>query len=199
MHMLNDETEKISDNSLEKKQNGFSLIEAVVAIFILTIGLMGTAAALSYAIHYGTISRNVTNAKSIIVGQIEEIETLRNSRRLDFKQIANVGSVDNTDAPATFSGFSTGFKELSINPGPDGVSGTDDDLRDAGPDGILGTADDVDNPAFVRSGYMRQITITNLSGSMKKIEIKVRYVGTNGNVGEIAGVSYLNDEGRLTR
>ena len=197
--MSSDDPQKTSKKSFSKKQNGFSLIEAVVAIFILTIGLMGTAAALGYAIHYGTISRNVTNAKSIIVGQIEEIETLRNSRRLDFKQIANVGSVDNTDAPATFSGFSTGFKELSINPGPDGVSGTDDDLRDAGPDGILGTADDVDNPAFVRSGYMRQITITNLSGSMKKIEIKVRYVGTNGNVGEIAGVSYLNDEGRLTR
>ena len=86
MHMLNDETEKISDNSLEKKQNGFSLIEAVVAIFILTIGLMGTAAALSYAIHYGTISRNVTNAKSIIVGQIEEIETLLKEIYVNTKQ-----------------------------------------------------------------------------------------------------------------
>jgi prepilin-type N-terminal cleavage/methylation domain-containing protein len=197
--MWNETGENIFANSLEKRQNGFSLIEAVVAIFILTIGLMGTAAALSYAIHYGTISRNVTNAKSIIVGQIEEIETLRNSRRLDFKQIANTGTVDNTDMPAIFSGFSTGFKELSINPGPDGVNGTDDDLRDAGPDATFGTGDDFDNPALVRSGYMREITITNLSASMKKIEIKVRYYGTGESVGEIAGVCYLNDEGRLTR
>ncbi len=197
--MWSDDTQNISNKSLAKKQNGFSLIEAIVAIFVLTIGLIGTAAALSYAIHFGTISRNVTTAKLMIVGQIEEIETLRNTKRLDFKQIANVGSVDNTDTPATFGGFSTGFKGLSVNPGPDGVNGTDDDLRDAGPDGTFGTGDDFDNPAFVRSGYMRRITVTNLSGSMKKIEIKVRYYGSGGGVGELNGVCYLNDEGRLTR
>jgi hypothetical protein len=197
--MWNDTSQKISNNNYVKRQDGFSLIEAVVAIFIMTVGLIGTAAALGYAIHYGTISRNVTGAKSIIVAQIEEIETLRNSRRLDFKQIANVGTVDNTDTPATFNGFSTGFKELSLNPGPDGVTGTDDDLRDAGADGTYGTADDFDNPALVRSGYTRQITITNLSNSMKKIEITVRYFGSGGTVGEIGGVCYLNDEARLTR
>lgn len=190
---------KIAEKSLIKEQNGFSLIEAVVAIFVMTIGLMGTAAALGYAIHYGTISRNVTTAKSIILGEIEEIETLRNARRLDFKQIANVGGVNNTDSAATFSGFSMGFKKLSLNPGPDGVNGTDDDLRDAGADGTFGTADDFDNQAFVRSGYQRQVTVTNLSGSMKKIEVKIRYFGSGGKVGEVAGSFYLNDEGRLTR
>jgi len=194
--MLNDQSRP--ENS-KKTERGFSLIEAIVAIFIMTIGLIGTAAALGYALHYGTISRNVTGAKSIVVGEIEEIETLRNSRRLDFKQIANVGGVDNTNSASFFSGFSTGFRELSLNPGPDGVSGTDDDLLDTGADGVFGTGDDFDNPALVRSGYMRQITVTSLSGSMKKIEIKVRYYGSGGVVGEIAGVCYLNDEGTLTR
>lgn len=197
--MSNDASQKISKKNFVKKQGGFSLIEAVVAIFIMTVGLIGTAAALGYAIHYGTISRNVTSAKSIIFAQIEEIEALRNSRRLDFKQIANVGDVDNTNTPAVFGGFSTGFKEMSLNPGPDGVNGTDDDLLDAGADGTYGTADDFNNPALVRSGYSRQITVTNLSGSMKKIEIRVRYLGSGGAVGEIAGVCYLNDEGSLTR
>ena len=197
--MWNDTSPKILKNNFVKKQDGFSLIEAVVAIFIMTIGLIGTAAALSYAIHYGTVSRTVTSAKSIIFAQIEEVEALRNSRRLDFKQIANVGGVDNTNTPATFSGFSSGFKELSLNPGPDGVNGTDDDLLDPGADGSYGTADDFSNPALVRSGYLRQITVTNLSSSMKRIEIKVRYFGSGGAVGELAGVCYLNDEGRLTR
>lgn len=187
------------EKTTKKHEDGFSLLEAIVAIFILTIGLMGTAAALSYAIHYGTISRNVTNAKAIIVAQIEEIETLRNSRRLDFKQIGNVGSVDNADSAASFGGFSTGFKPLSLNPGPDGVNGTDDDIRDPGPDSTYGTGDDFDNPSLVRSGYERRVVITNLSGSMKKIAITVRYLGSGGRVGEIDGVCYLNDEGRTTR
>jgi type II secretory pathway pseudopilin PulG len=188
-----------ANKNLKNSEDGFTLIEAVVAIFIVTIGLIGTAAAITYALEFSTISRNVTSAKSLIVASIEEIESLRNSRRLDFKQIANVGSVDNTNTPRRFNGFSTGFKDVSMNPGPDGVNGTDDDLRDDGADGVYGTADDIDNPALIRSGYQRKITITVLSDTLKKIEIKVKYMASNGKTGEITGVCYLNDEARMTR
>lgn len=193
--MLNKNARK----NFKNNQKGFTLIEAIVAIFIITIGLIGTAAALSYAIHYGTISRNVTTAKLMIVATFEEIETLRNSRRLDFKQIANTGNVNNTGTPTTFTGFRTGFQIISLNPGPDGVNGTADDLTEAGPDGTFGTADDVQNPALARGGYQRQITITDLSTTMKRIEVKIRYLGSGGRVGEISGVCYVNDETRVTR
>ena len=119
---------KISKKSNSKSENGFTMVEAVVAILILTIGLIGTAAAITYALEFGTISRNVTSAKSVIVATIEEVETLRNARRLDFKQVANVGAVDNIDSANQFGGFSVGFKPVSLGPGPDGVSGTDDDI-----------------------------------------------------------------------
>lgn len=183
----------------KKRQDGFTLIEAVVAILIITIGLIGTAAAFTYALEFTTISRNVSSAKSLIVASIEEIESLRNSRRLDFKQIANVGNVNNTNTPNPFNGFSTGFKNVSLNPGPDGVNGTDDDLRDAGVDGEYGTGDDFDNQSLIRSGYQRRITITNLSDTLRKIEIKVKYMSSNGKIGELTGVCYLNDEARVTR
>jgi type II secretory pathway pseudopilin PulG len=180
---------------------GFTLIEAVIAIFILTIGLIGTAATITFALEFGAISRNVTNGKLMIVSSIEEIESLRNSRRLDFIQIENVGNVDNTGAPNPFNGFSNGFKPVSVNPGPDGVTGTDDDLVNAGPDGTFGTGDDFTDTSFHRMGYTRQITITNLPGStvLKKIEVKIRYPATGGKFGEITGVGYLNDECRITR
>ncbi len=175
------------------------MIEAVVAIFIITIGLIGTAAAITFALQFTTLSRNVSDAKLIIVASIEEIESLRNSQRLDFKQIENVGNVDNTNTPRVFNGFSVGFKDVSINPGPDGVNGTDDDLRNAGADGTYGTGDDFDDASWARIGYRRQITITNLSDTLKRIEVKVQYFGASGGVGVLTGVCYLNDEARATR
>lgn len=197
--MSNKIIQKSSEQSERKSEAGFSMVEAIAAIFILTIGLIGTAAAITYALEFGSISRNVTSAKSVIVSSIEEIETLRNSRRLNFKQFANVGGVDNTGAANPFGGFSTGFKPVSLSPGPDGVNGTDDDLKDAGPDGLFGTADDFDNQGLIRSGYVRQITITDLNSTLKKIEVKVRYLGRAGKTGEITGVSYLNDEARIDK
>lgn len=181
-------------------EKGFSLIEAVVAIFIMTIGLMGAAAALTFALEYGTTSRNVGNAKLLIVAALEEMESLRNTRRLEFKQISNVGAVDNTDCKNTFNGFSTGFRPVSLNPGFDGVNGTDDDIKEAGPDAIWGNSDDVDNPTLIRSGYTRQITITALPSdpTIKKVEVKVRYYSTGGKVSEITGIGYINNETRTT-
>lgn len=188
-----------TNNKISEKTAGFTLIETIIAIFVLTIGLIGAAAAITYSLQFTTLSRNVLSAKQIIVGSIEEIEALRNAQRLDFKQIANVGNVDNTGSPLAFSGFSVGFKPVSVNPGPDGVNGTDDDLLGAGVDGVYGTADDIDDISLARQGYQRRITVTNLSNSLKKVEIKVRYAGTNGGIGELTGVCYLNDEARLTR
>lgn len=190
-------------NNIKKEtlsaESGFSLIEAVIAILIITVGLIGTAAAITYALQFSSISRNLTNAKLIAVSTIEEIDSLRNTRRLDFKQIANVGGVDNDGSPNTFTGFTTGFQQISLNPGPDGVNGTADDLKDAGPDGTYGTADDFSNPTLVRSGYMRQVTVSNLSDSLKKVEVKIKYFSSAGNVGELTAVSYINDEVRTTR
>lgn len=182
-----------------KNEKGFSLVEAIVAILIITVALIGTAAAVTYALKFGAISRNVTNAKLIATGEIEEIDSLRNTRRLDFNQIANAGSVDNSSSVNTFTGFTTGFQQISLNPGPDGVDGTADDLHDPGADGKFGTGDDFDNAALVRSGYQRQITVTNLSTSLKKIEIKIRYFSSGGSIGELTAVSYLNDEVRITQ
>ena len=175
------------------------MVEAIIAIFILTVGLMGTAAAVTYALEFSAISRNVTRAKLVVVASIEEIESLRNSRRLGFNQFANTGGVDNTGAANQFSGFGKSFQAVSSSPGADGVNGTADDVSTApGTDGVYGTSDDVIDPELVREGYTRQIEIINLSATLKKVVIRVRYTSVNGKLGEIVGVSYLTDEARTT-
>jgi prepilin-type N-terminal cleavage/methylation domain-containing protein len=178
-------------------ESGFTLLEAVVAIAILTIGLVGTAAAVTYALQFSAISQNVTKSKLLLMASVEQIESLRNSRRLEYKQIANVGAVNNTDTVNTFSGFGTDFQPIFETPGADGVFGTADDSTSAGADGNYGTADDV--PAQAMPQYMRQIIITQLSGSIKKVQVTVRYPGKGDTLGEITGVSYLNDDARMTR
>ncbi|MEZ5344276.1 MAG: prepilin-type N-terminal cleavage/methylation domain-containing protein [Pyrinomonadaceae bacterium] len=200
-NMLNKHGQQNKVRSTADREKGFTLIEVVIAVFILTIGLIGTAAAITFALEFSALSRNVTNGKLIIVSTIEEIEGLRNARRLDFQQIENTGNVNNTGSENNFNGFSNGFKPVSLNPGPDGVDGTDDDLITAGPDGVYGTGDDAVDNTNVRPGYSRKITITNLPGSavIKKVEVRVQYPAAGGKFGEIAGVGYLNDEFRITR
>lgn len=178
-------------------ESGFTLLEAVVAIAILTIGLIGTAAAVTYALQFSAISQNVTKSKLLLMASIEQIESLRNSRRLEYKQIANVGTVNNTDTVNNFSGFSTDLQPIFETPGADGVFGTPDDSVSPGADGNYGTSDDV--AATPVAQYSRQIIITELSASIKKVEVIVRYPGKGGTLGEIAGVSYLNDDARMTR
>ena len=161
-------------------QSGFTLIESICAIAILTIGLMGTAAAVSAAMKFTLIGRNVTKAKTIALSQIEQIHSLRDSRRLTFRQIANAGSVNNTGSDLTFTGFSTGFNDVSNTPGRDGVYGTADDLW--GPDGASGGGDDLISPPE-NIGYTREVVISfpiANSVDLKMIVVNVRYPGGDG-------------------
>lgn len=167
-----------------------------MALVILLIGLLGIEAAIGYALMVTNSGRNVTNTKLLVVSILEEMETLRNTRQLTYGQIANQGQVDNTGATQPFNGFSTGFQPVSINPGPDGIYGTDDDLIDVGRDGIYGTADDVTNPALARSGFTRQIQVTPLSANLKQITVTLRYPSQNGRIRTQVGISYLNNDAR---
>ena len=70
-------------------EGGFSLLEMVVAILIMTIGLLGVASAISYALMASNRGRGVTNAKMLVVSILEQMETLRDTRALTFDEISN--------------------------------------------------------------------------------------------------------------
>lgn len=164
----------------------------VIAITLLTVGLLGVASAIGYAIVASNHGRSITNTKLLAVSILEQMETLRNTGNLTFGQIANVGQVNNTGAARNFVGFPAGPQQVSTNPGPDGMFGTADDLIDAGPDNIFGTWDDVVNPNFALVGVTRQIQITSLGSSLKKVQVTVNY-SVNGGMKQLSVVCYLND------
>lgn len=179
-------------DAVRKAQSGFSLLEMVVAATLLTIGLMAVASALGYAMIAGNHGRAITNTKLLAVSMLEQMETLRNTGQLTFGQIANVGKVNALGATRSFGGFPPGPQQVSTEPGPDGVFGTADDLQDAGNDNIFGTADDFTNPAFAVVGVTRQIQITSLETTLKRVEVTINYPAS-GQMRQLVAISYLND------
>lgn len=175
----------------KRSESGFSLLEMVVAITLLTIGLLGVASAIGYAMVASNHGRSITNTKLLAVSILEQMETLRDTNNLTFGQIANVGQVNNAGAVKDFAGFQPGFQQVSINPGPDGIFGTDDDLLDPGLNGY-GTGDEFVNPNFAVIGVTRQIQISNLSNTLKKVQVTINY-SVSGKTHSIVATSYLND------
>jgi prepilin-type N-terminal cleavage/methylation domain-containing protein len=168
---------RTSGRQRHQRERGFSLLEMVVAMLILTIGLLGFASALGYAMMASNSGRGLTNGKLLVVSALEQMETLRDSGQLNFGEISNapVGG-------STFTGFLSGFQPVSTTPGPDFVYGTADDPG-------------ITDPAFAVSGVTRQITITDLSPTLKKISVKLRYMRDTSVHKELDldCVSFLND------
>jgi len=195
-NMLNSNSRRAALRKHVRSEAGVTILEMVVAMLILTVGLLGLAAAIGYAVTVSNKGRNLTNSKLLVVSLLEQMETLRNTKELTFGQIANQGSVDNTGATRSFVGFPTDFQPLSINPGPDGIFGTADDLINPGPDNVYGTVDDFTDATWAVAGYQRQITITNLNPNLKRIQVTLRYPDAGGQVRDLVGVSYLNNDTR---
>ena len=193
---LNNRSRRRAQQPKFQSQSGVTVLEMVVAMMILTVGLLGLAASIGYAVSVSNKGRALTNTKLLAVSLLEQMETLRNTEQLTFGQIANQGSVDNVGADRNFAGFPTGFQPLSINPGPDGIFGTSDDLINPGADNVYGTGDDFTDSTWGVAGYAREIVITNMSSNLKRIQVTVRYTDAGGQLRNLVAVSYLNNDMR---
>ncbi len=165
-----------SAHHCSQRQSGFSLLETIVAMLILTVGLLAVASAIGYALMASNSGRGLTNAKLLVVSALEQMETLRDSGQLNFAEISNTPVTG-----STFTGFPTTFLPVSTVPGPDFVYGTLDDP---------GRTD----PAQAVNGVTRQILITSLSSTLKRIQVTLRYSPNGGVSRDLVCVSYLNDD-----
>ena len=180
-----------TDNHRRQSESGFSMLEMVVAMVILTVGLLGVASAIGYSLMVSNRGQGVTNSKMLIVSILEQMETLRNTRELSFDEISNTQATG-----SSFTGFPYNpdeFRPVSTVPGTDGVFGTKDDLWGACTSGCT------DNMALARPGVTRQIRITTFPANpyLKKIQVTLRYT-TEGRTRDLVGISYLNDDSHGT-
>jgi prepilin-type N-terminal cleavage/methylation domain-containing protein len=151
---------------------GFTLIEAMIALAILSFSLLSLAQAFCLGMrHMATSSANLI-AREKAREAVESVHTARDTGTIAWSQIKNVsnGGV-----------FLNGAQALH-EAGADGLINTADDAsaplevqRDAGPDGILNNTDD---RVTTLSGLTRQVEILELSPvnpDLRQVRVTITY------------------------
>jgi prepilin-type N-terminal cleavage/methylation domain-containing protein len=171
----------------KQAERGFSLLEVVISMSVLTVGLVSLLGVFGLAMASTQTSQQDMIAKQLANEALESVVTARNTSQIQWDDIQNVGSTCSSSS-GTCGLFVTGAIPI-YKAGADGIFGTADDsiagmqtLTEPGPDGIFGTADDVSIPL---TGYKRTILISpvvdsnnNVVSSLRGINITVQYSTT---------------------
>lgn len=150
-----------------KKQSGFSLIEVMIAIAVMSVGLLSVVASIGAALSATQSAQEDLIARQKALEALESIYTARNSQQVAFSAINNVGS----------GGIFLSGAQSLLCAGPDGLVGTTDDVACVtsggakcpnggvecwvlpGPDGVLGTSDDL---TMSLANFRRTITFNKV-------------------------------------
>jgi prepilin-type N-terminal cleavage/methylation domain-containing protein len=170
----------------KKRQEGFTLIEVMISIVVLTVGLVSLLGVFGIAMAATQTTESDLIAKQLATEAMETLYTARDTSNIQWEAIQN-NTVTNPDL--TTGIFLPGFQSIYL-PGADGIVGTADDsaagrqvLTPPGPDGTYGNADDT-AAAYNLSNYQRQITISNndlvnnsgaLPGNLRSYMITIQY------------------------
>jgi prepilin-type N-terminal cleavage/methylation domain-containing protein len=170
-------------------ENGFSLLEVVISMAVLTVGMVSLLGVFGLAMASTQTSQQDMIAKQLANESYESIVTARNTAQINWDQINNVGSTNCTVTDVSPCGIFLVGANPVYNAGADGIFGTADDaasgqayLQDPGSDGVYQTADDT---FIYLTGYQRTITIAPLydSGgilisSLRSVTITIQYATT---------------------
>jgi prepilin-type N-terminal cleavage/methylation domain-containing protein len=148
---------------------GFTLIEVMTSMAVLTIGLVSLLGVFGLATASTQISQQDMIAKQLANEALESIITARNTTQLGWDDIQNAGSSNCPNSGTSSCGiFLTGTNSI-YNSGADGIYGTGDDaaagleiLREPGPDGEYWNANDILLPL---TNYTRTIAIGSVTDS----------------------------------
>ncbi len=172
---------------------GFSTIEVLAAMFVITIALTSLLALFGYAISTMTLMQDLLIAKQKSRETLESIYTARNTQQITFDMIQNDNVADGI--------FLEGYQSLK-RPGNDGLIGTSDDgaietLTLPGPDGDLTTTGD--NEVRVLDRFERQIQIdpilyadSTVNPDVRKVMVSIRYSNPVGDQQTYVVESYIS-------
>jgi Tfp pilus assembly protein PilV len=156
---------KFTRTVARNREDGFTLIEVMIAILVMLVGVLAVLASLATAVAATQSSEEDLIARQKALEAMESIYTARNSQQIPFSSVANVSN----------GGIFISTAENMLCAGPDGLVNTADDVSCTtssgatcpdsgaecmvlpGPDGILGTADDV---TMSLGNFTRTITIS---------------------------------------
>ena len=158
---------------LKRQQQGFTLLEVLISMFVLTVGLVSMLGVFATAMAATQTAQQDMIAKQLAQQAMETIYTARETTNITWDQIQNVGGAGSPGI------FRTGLQPIK-QVGTDGIMDTINDGASApqtmtlpGPDGIVGTSDDV---IMGLSNYQRSIAITNTpSADLRSITITIQY------------------------
>lgn len=164
--------ENVSKPASPRSNSGFTLIEAMVALMILTFGLLSLAQAFCLGMRHMTTSSANLIAREKAREAVESVHTARDTGTIAWSQIKNVAD----------GGIFLDAAQQLHQPGADGLVNTADDAaaplevqRDAGPDGILNSSDD---KVTTLSGFTRRIEILELdpvNADLRAVRVTITY------------------------
>jgi type II secretory pathway pseudopilin PulG len=152
--------------------SGFSLVETIVSVGVLTVGLLGGIAIMTRGINVVTSAPRDLIATQKAAEAIESVFTARDTRLLTWAQIRNVVGQDNDGGV-----FLDGDRGMRV-PGPDGLVNTSDDgpieyiVTAPGPDGEFETEDD---EVERLDAFKRRIEITDVQQNLRQVKVTITY------------------------
>jgi prepilin-type N-terminal cleavage/methylation domain-containing protein len=171
----------MSTDARNAGQDGFSLIELMVALSLLMVGLLGLAQVFYYGLSIAGTSSAQLVAREKAREAIESVHTARDTRVISWAEIRNANPPDCAAWPTTTANgggrFLNGTQDM-LAAGPDGLVYTADDAGEEmtpGPDNTLGTADDIP-----LAGFTRAITICDVNGNanLRQITVTIGFPGS---------------------
>lgn len=162
-----------------RKQTGFTLLEAIISLAVLSFGVLSLAAVYAQGVFYAGLAQYDYIAEKKAEQAAEAMFTARDTKILKWSDIQNVSGTTGSDGGV----FMDGPQPILV-PGNDGLVGTVTDSGAAdevvivgpGKDGVFGTSDD--ETLDLNPWMTRTIAIVPVSGesNLRQVTITIDYV-----------------------